>query len=101
VDRDVPADVVEDLVGDPRRRVLLRHLAERDDPIALTDLAAAVRADETGRPRDQVSASDCQAVREDILQHHLPKLTAVDAVEYDSMRGTLSLRPGPVADRVV
>ncbi len=96
----LPAAVVEDLVENPRRRRLLGYLAECGEPVALTDLAAAIGARETESAPDEVPPAVRRAVREDILEHHLPKLTATGAVDYDSMRGTVALRPGPVADRV-
>ena len=99
-DADLPDDVVDDLVEAPRRRALLRHLAECSEPVTLTDLAAALGAAEAGTEPAEVSRESRRAVREDIFQEDLPKLTATGVVEYDSMRGTISLRGERVAERV-
>ena len=98
--RDLPETVVEDLVGDPRRRILLDYLAQRGEPVALTDLAAAVRAEENGCAPGDVAADRRRATMEDLLETHLPKLTATGVVGYDSMRGTVTLQAAAVAERV-
>lgn len=97
---EIPTEVLEDVLSAPRRRLVVRTLAERDRPVALSDVAAAVCAGERGTSPSTVPVEDCRAVREDIYQHHLPKLTATGLVEFDSMRGTLQLGPVDVADRV-
>jgi len=97
---DLPEAIVEDLVGDPRRRILLDHLAERDEPVALTDLAAAVRASEDGCAPADVPAERRRATLEGMLETDLPKLTATGVVEYDSMRGTVTLQAEAVAEQM-
>lgn len=97
---EVPAEVLEDVLSAPRRRLVVRALAEREEPVALADVAAVVCAGERGTPASAVTAEDRRAVREDIYDRHLPKLTATGLVEFDSMRGTLQLGPVDVTDRV-
>lgn len=93
---DLPPEVVADVLDSPRRRAVLRALAERGEPVALVDVAAIVGASEdAGDAVDDRSV----AVREDIYQRHLPKLTATGVVDYDSMRGTLELADPEVAER--
>ena len=57
----------------------------------IDDLAATVLAHERGTEPDAVPRSECKAVRDEFFATHLPKLTATEVVEYDSMVGTLRL----------
>jgi len=88
---DLPEHVVTDLLAAERRRIALSYLAERDGPVALDDLAAVVRAREQNTTPDAVTESERRAVREEFFETHLPKLTATDVVEYDSMIATVAL----------
>jgi|AntRauTorcE11898_2_1112593.scaffolds.fasta_scaffold68856_1 hypothetical protein len=88
---DLPDHVVTDLLGDARRRIALSYLAERDGPVALDDLAAVVRAREQNTTPKTVPECERRAVREEFFETHLPKLTATDVVEYDSMIATVAL----------
>lgn len=90
-DSELPTDVVEDLLSDPRRRYALETLSRRETPMVVDDLAAAVRARETGVAPDAVGKDERRRVREDFFQRHLPKLTATDVVRYDSLLGTVEL----------
>ncbi len=85
----LPAGVVDDLLGDPRRRTVLSVLADRAEPTTVCDLAAAVAAREREDPDPPAGAT--AAVREDLFQEHLPKLTAPGVVVYDSMTGAVEL----------
>ena len=89
----LPDEVVADILEADRRRIALEILAEREEPIVIDDLAAAVRARELGTEPDAVSRSDRRTVRDEFFETHLPKLTATEVVTYDSMVGTLSLSP--------
>jgi hypothetical protein len=88
---ELPEAVVNDLLAAERRKVALSYLAEQDDPVALDDLAAVVRARELGVPPEAVSEGDRRAVREEFFETHLPKLTATDIVDYDSLVATVTL----------
>jgi hypothetical protein len=90
---DLPADVVADLVEHPRRRLALRTLAA-EGTMTVTDLARRVAAEERGEAPEAVPDSVVRAVREDLYEHHVPKLTATGVAEYDSMRASLSLTRG-------
>lgn len=92
---DVPAEVLESALSDPRRRQILRILREQDEPLPLIDVAAAVRANELDTTPSAVSATERRDVCEEIFCRHLPKLRAIGLVEYDSRLGMLT--PGPVA----
>ena len=95
----LPGDVIDDLLGDERRQLLLVCLISRGGRMVIEDLAAHVRAREAGTDPEAVEAGRRRAVREEIFQHHLPKLTATGVVEYDSMLGTLELEKPSIAER--
>jgi len=98
-DGRLPGRVIEDLLGVERRRLLLACLATQGDGMVVEDLADHVRAREVGIDPEAVDAEQRRAVRDEIFQRHLPKLTATGVVEYDSMLGTLTLEDHSIAER--
>ena len=88
----LPEEVVADLLSNDTRRCALSILADRDEPVVVSDLAAAVLAAE----RDIEPAAVPDTVRDDLTEElfteHLPKLTATGVVEYDSMVGTVEIQ---------
>ncbi len=97
---DVPAEILEATLADPRRRQILRVLLDHDEPLPLIDVAAAVRACELDTTPTAVSASERRDVCDEIFCRHLPKLQAIGLVEYDSRRGTVTPGPVDVANRI-
>ena len=91
-ERELPAEVLADLLAAERRRYALEALSGREAAMVVDDLAAVVRARETDTAVDDVGEDERRRVRDDIFEHHLPKLTATDVVRYDSMLGTVELR---------
>ena len=98
VDR-LPERVVNDLLSSDRRCRLLGCLADHDGCLPVTDLAAAVAARETGTDAEAVDPERHRAVRAEIYERHLPKLTATGVVEFDSMRGTVTLSGAGLVDQ--
>ncbi|NLV10962.1 hypothetical protein ACAH01_07400 [Halomicrobium sp. HM KBTZ05] len=94
---ELPEQVVADLFASERRRFAVEILAERDGPMALDDLAAAVRARERGIEPAAVPDRERRSVRDAFFERHLPKLTATGVVEYDSMVATVALADDAVA----
>jgi hypothetical protein len=93
----LPETVVEDLLASSRRRHLLACLDEHGGRMVVADLARAVAAREAGVEPAAVDREQCRRVREDIYGRHLPKLTATRVVDFDSMRGAVTLRAGEIA----
>ena len=91
----LPASVIEDLLEAPRRRDVLACLVERDEPVAIDDLAA-ILIDADGESSETVGATDRRRARAEIYQDVLPKLTATGVVRFDSLLGTVEFT-GPVA----
>ena len=87
----LPPEVIEDILSAPRRRRMLEVLAESEGCMVVDDIAAAVEADDSD-PRERLRA--------EIYDEHLPKLTATGVVDYDSMRGCVSLRSPAIVDHI-
>lgn len=81
-----PLDVLFDLLSNRRRRYALAHLADRERPTALADLARAVAARENGVPTAEVTDEAVQRTRTSLHHAHLPKLADAGAVEFDRDR---------------
>ncbi|MFB6151307.1 MAG: hypothetical protein ABEJ40_05820 [Haloarculaceae archaeon] len=88
---ELPDDVVADLLAVDRCRLMLDCLSEREEPMAIDDLASAVAARELGTRPDRVDEETVERVRDDLFQRHLPKLTPTGIVAYDSLLGTVAL----------
>ncbi len=96
----LPASVIEDLLEAPRRREVLTCLIERDEPVAVDDLAA-VLLDADGGSSETVDVTDRRRARAEIYQDVLPKLTATGVVRFDSMLGTVEFTgPEALATRI-
>ena len=87
----LPTSVVEDLLDSARRRHLVAVLDEADGPLSVAEVARKVRAREHNTTPDAVSDDAVHETCEDIYEEHLPKLTAVEVVTYDSLVGTVEL----------
>jgi DNA-binding transcriptional ArsR family regulator len=87
----LPETVIDDLLADPRREMILRSLYEHDGPIPVTQLAANVIAREQSIDADDTSRGECQRVAESLYEHHIPKLTATAVVRYNSRQASIAL----------
>jgi DNA-binding transcriptional ArsR family regulator len=87
----LPEAVVDDLLADPRRRVLLRSLHEHDGPVTVTQLAEDIIVNEKSVSFEDISRSECQRVSQDLYERHLPKLTATAVVRYNSRQASIEL----------
>jgi hypothetical protein len=98
-DLRLPDGVVADILAADRRRLALEHLAAADEQVVVGDLAATIAASEQGIEPDAVEEATREAVHDDLYQRHLPKLTATEAVTYNSMLGTVAI--SPLGERVL
>lgn len=87
----LPESVIDDLLADPRRWMILRLLYERDEPVTVTQLATSIIARERSMDADDASRSECQRVEENLYEHHIPKLTATAVVKYNSRQASIAL----------
>lgn len=95
---DLPAAVQSELLSSHRRCLLLATLAETG-PVTVDELAARIRASERDLDPGQVEESERALVRDDIYESHLPKLTATEIVEYDSLLGKVRLAKPAIVPR--
>ncbi|WP_232342811.1 DUF7344 domain-containing protein [Halosimplex litoreum] len=78
---DLCADERHDLLAVERRRVVLEALVDREEPVALADLAEWVAARETDAATPGEDATERVAVS---LHHvHLPRMDDLGVLDYD------------------
>ena len=80
--------MIEELVASPQRRAMLRLLIDRGEPVPVDDVA--VHLSEAAAP----AREERRALRTEVYQDHLPKLTATGVVAFDSMLGTVTYQGG-------
>ncbi|WP_158056718.1 DUF7344 domain-containing protein [Halorussus halophilus] len=83
-----------DLLGNARRRRVLRHLLE-EPTITLTDLSARIAAWENDTPVADLSSRQRKQVYSSLYQTHVPRLSDNDVVEYDSTDRVVRLTSDP------
>lgn len=79
------------ILGNPRRRFIIRHLYRANESVDLKELAALIAADEEGTTLEAVTNEERQRVYVSLYQTHLPTLTESGLVSYDETRRELSL----------
>lgn len=88
---NLPDSIVKDLRESRRRCIALERLHAKEEAQPVADLAREIAAAEHETEPEAVEAEAVDAVRRDLYQQHLPKLTATGVVRYDSLVGTLEL----------
>lgn len=81
----------EGLVGDHRRKCLIRCLAEQGGTSSLGTLARHVA--EAEHPDSRPPAVSYQSVYLDLRRLHVPLLQTLDVLVYDETDGTVSFHP--------
>lgn len=90
---DAAVDETFSLLADRTRRQVIRVLAEREDAISLSALAATTAGRVSDTARSDLPAETLASVHASLYHTHLPKLAAADAVTYDGE----TERVGPTA----
>lgn len=89
--RGVPSrEVMFDLLGNSRRRRVLRHLLDQQT-ITLTKLSARIAAWENDTTVADLSSRQRKQVYSSLYQTHIPRLSEHDLVEYDADERTVRL----------
>lgn len=97
-DSRADVDTAMDLLANRRRRAMLDALEANDGSATLTELAVEIAAQEAGSEPNaisdhgDVSAREQRAVRISLHHTHIPKLSAAEAIDYDSATETVALR---------
>lgn len=87
-------DRLLDALGTYRRRCVLYCLLESESA-DLTEIARAVAAMEGRHPPDEISPEVLENVKADLYHHTLPKLAALNVIEYDPRTETVCYRHPP------
>lgn len=90
-DTELTQDDVFEILSSPRRRYLLYHLRQRQEPVELTTLAEHVAAWENGVDTEDLTTQERKRVYVSLYQTHVPKLDDAGIVEYDSESGMVAL----------
>ncbi|SDM62917.1 hypothetical protein SAMN04487949_2321 [Halogranum gelatinilyticum] len=85
-------DALFQILGNSRRRFIIRQLYRTDRDLDLKELAAQIAAVEEGIAPEAVTNEERQRVYVSLYQTHLPTLTESGLIDYDEDRRTLSLR---------
>lgn len=76
-----------DVLQNERRRIVIRYLADCDDPVEFTDLVDHVAA--TAADVERIDSTIRKAAYTSLYQSHLPKLEDLGVVTYDQNAGTV------------
>lgn len=88
---ELSQDVVFDLLSSSRRRFILHHLRNRDEPVELGELATELAAWENNEQIEDVTEQQRKRVYVSLYQTHIPKLEEAGLVSYDSDSGEVTL----------
>ena len=94
----VGPDALFDALAHPHRRSALACLADRDDAVAVGDLAEAVQRIAAERPREHPSVDE---VHLSLYHRHLPKLANAGLVEFDADGGRVRYPNHPGVDELL
>ncbi|UPM43714.1 DUF7344 domain-containing protein [Halocatena salina] len=95
----LPETVIEELLAEPYRRTVLQSLRAADGEITVRQLATRVVARERSVRPEAVPARKRERAQERLYEHHLPKLTATDVIQYNSRNASVEL--GEAADQLL
>lgn len=88
-------DEVYEVLGSPRRRLVLGYLAALDEPAHLHELSRAIAAFESDVPPEDVGRDGIQRIYVSLYQTHIPTLEAAGLVEYDDQERFVHLLDCP------
>ncbi|WP_178916445.1 hypothetical protein [Natronomonas gomsonensis] len=86
-------EAVFETLSSQRRRYTLHYLKQRQEPVTVRDLSEQVAAWENGIDRESVTPKLRKRVYTALHQTHLPKMSQLEVIEYDSDRGVVGMTP--------
>lgn len=92
-DQPLSQDDVFELLSSPRRRYVLYHLKEAEEPVELTTLAEQVAAWENETSVEEITEQERKRVYVSLYQTHIPRLAESGVVNYDKESGMVVLNP--------
>lgn len=87
-----PSDIFHILQND-RRRLVLRYLQGRQEPVRMRDIAEQVAAWEHDTTVEALTSKQRQRVYIPLYQSHLPKLAEAGIINYEQSRGIVERTP--------
>jgi DNA-binding transcriptional ArsR family regulator len=84
-------DVVFDILKNRRRRQVIRHLQQVDEPVTIGDLSERLAAWENDVPESDITYKQRKRVYISLHQTHLPKLDECDVIDYEQRSGSVTL----------
>lgn len=87
-DAPPPESALRDVLDSERRRKLLSLIAEGGET-SITDAARSIAAAERGLSPEAVPSEASDEIEQSLYQDHLPKLTALEIVAFDSLVATV------------
>lgn len=94
-DEDTPTEAALELnevfavLGHPRRRYLLYALAREENEESLAEIAARIASWERDKAVEEVTDDERRDVQVSLYHSHIPKLSAVDVLEFDESEDTI------------
>jgi hypothetical protein len=85
-----PEEIFE-ILSNKRRRMVLYYLRQRDETVAVKELARQIAALENDIPADELSSQQRKRVYVSLYQTHLPKMATTNIIAYDKDNGTVAL----------
>ncbi|MXR52962.1 ArsR family transcriptional regulator [Halovenus sp. WSH3] len=80
-----------DILKNERRRIVLEYLDDAGETVDVDELADHVTAVENDIDIDAITSSQRKRVYVGLYQFHLPKMSEIGVIDYDSDRGEVSL----------
>lgn len=92
-DGPLEREVIFEILSNERRRLVLQYLQayDDDDEIMLRDVVDQVAAWQNDTTVKELDSGDRKCVYTALKQSHLPKLDDVGAIDYDHIRGSVTL----------
>jgi len=87
-------DAVLRALSDHRRRWVCHYLARCDDPASVDELAELLAASTTEKSPAVLTPAEVEKTRAELLQIHLPKLSAAGVVDHDAEASRVRLAAG-------
>jgi hypothetical protein len=82
----VGMDAVFGILGNQRRRYVLKLLSMAEEPLAVSDIVGQLVAWESGTDVAEITGEDRSRATVSLCQCHLPKMADSGAVSYDDQR---------------
>ena len=90
---ELTPDEIFHILQNERRRMVLRYLQGKEEPVRMRDVAEQVAAWEHDTTVRGLSSSQRQRVYIPLYQSHLPKLDKLGVIEYQQSRGIVERKP--------